>query len=264
MDKIVRVGNVDVAYAVEGNGTGLLLIHGTGGMYENTWGDMIKSLSGHYRIVSPNYSGSGNTMDNGEKLQLDDLVEQNMQAMLQEGIGQFHVVGYSLGAEIAAALAAKYPERVKSATLIAGWVESNLASAFQFELWQKLFRTDRVLFAQFLIHTGFSSDFYNHFNSLEELNQMAHQFAGTLAEGTDRQSELDSRITIRPLLSSIVAPVLVIGLTYDQMVPIEHARELASLIKGAQYREIASGHLVPWEKSETLIDEVTRFVNVNS
>ncbi|MDA1478087.1 alpha/beta fold hydrolase [Bacillus changyiensis] len=263
MKKIVRVGSVDVTYSVEGNGPGLLLIHGTGGTYENTWGDMIKSLAGSYTIVSPNYSGSGETLDSGEKLQLDDLVEQNIQAVLQEGINEFHIVGYSLGAEIAAAIAAKYPKQVKSATLIAGWVESDLASAFQFALWQKLFHIDRRLFAQFLMYSGFSPNFYNQFNNLEELDQMSNQFAGMLAKGTDRQSELDSRINIRPLLNRIVAPVLVIGLTYDRMVPIENARELASLIKGAEYREIPSGHLVPWEKSETLIDEVSRFVTLN-
>lgn len=264
MDKFVKSGNVNVAYSVDGNGPGLLLIHGTGGTYENTWGAMIKSLSGNYKIISPNYNRSSDTNDQTGKLQMEDLIEQHIQAVQQEGIEQFHVVGYSLGAEIAAALAAKYPDRVKSVTLIAGWVENNLSSAFQFDLWQKLYHLDRVLFAQFLIHTGFSPEFYHQFNSIEELHQMTHQFGEILSKGTDSHSELDKRINIRPLLPSISAPVLVIGLTYDRMVPVEQTKELASLIKGAQYREIASGHLVPWEKSEALIKEVSSFVYSNS
>ncbi|MGM0827708.1 MAG: alpha/beta fold hydrolase [Bacillota bacterium] len=264
MDKSVRLGNVEVAYSVDGNGPGLLLVHGTGGTYENTWGDMIKSLSENYKIISPNYNRSSDTMDQTGKLQMDDLIEQHIQAVQQEGIGQFHVVGYSLGAEIAAGIAAKYPDRVKSVTLIAGWVESNLSSAFQFDLWQKLYHLDRALFAQFLIQTGFSPDFYHRFSSIEELHQMAHQFGGILSTGTDNHSELNKRINIRPLLTSITTPVLVIGLTYDRMVPVEKTKELASLIKGAQYREIASGHLVPWEKGEALIKEVSSFLYSSS
>lgn len=264
MEKQVRVGNVDVAYAVEGSGPALLLIHGTGGSYETTWGEMVKALSSHYTIITPNYSGSGKTVDPAEKLELDDLVEQNVQSMLHEGIEQFHVVGYSLGAVITAAIAAKYPERVTSATLIAGWVESDLATAYQFDLWQKLFQTDRTLFAQFLIHTGFSPNFYHHFQSADQLQQLATDFAATLAEGMGRQSELDGRINIRPLLDRIVAPTLVIGLTHDRMVPVEHTKELATLIKGATYREINSGHLVPWEQGETLIEEIARFLPANS
>ncbi|MGG4440572.1 alpha/beta fold hydrolase [Brevibacillus fortis] len=260
MEKQFRVGQVDVAYAVEGNGPALLLIHGTGGSYETTWSEMVKALSSQYTIITPNYSGSGNTVDHREKLELDDLVEQNVQAMSNEGIEQFHVVGYSLGAVIAAAIAAKYPNRVKSASLIAGWAESDLATAYQFDLWQKLFQTDRTLFAQFVIHTGFSQQFYRRFQNTEQLQQLAIDFAATLAEGTGRQSELDGRIHIRPLLDHITAPTLVIGLTHDRMVPVEQTKELASLIKGASYHEINSGHLVPWEQGETLIEEITRFL----
>ncbi|MDO3678311.1 alpha/beta fold hydrolase [Paenibacillus ehimensis] len=259
MNKIVKVNDVDVAYVVEGNGPGLLLIHGTGGTNEN-WGDMIKALSGEFTIVAPTYTATSEMMAHGEGLQLDDLVEQTVQAARQEGIESFHVVGYSLGAEIAAAVAAKYPERVISATMVAGWVESDLASAFQFDLWHKLYRLDRVLFAQFLIHTGFGPDFYNHFTHKDELLQLAGQFSEMLAPATGLQSELDGRVNIRSLISGIKAPSLVIGLTYDRMVPVEYAKELASLIPGAKYREIASGHLVPWEKGDQLIGEVAGFL----
>jgi pimeloyl-ACP methyl ester carboxylesterase len=257
MENIVKLGHVNVEYTVEGKGPGLLLIHGTGGTYQNTWGDMIKALSNQYQIIAANYNDS----DSGENLQLEDVVEQYVQLAIHEGIEQFHVVGYSLGAEIAAALAAKYPDRVKSLILIAGWVESNLAIAFQFDLWHKLYEADQTLFAQFLIHTGFSPNFYNNFSSLEVLLPMAQQFSGILAQGTGRHIELDTRINIRPILNNIVAPSLVIGLTHDHMVPVEHTKELASLIQGSHYREIASGHLVPWENGEVLINEVSQFLS---
>lgn len=260
MEKFVQVAHANVAYTAKGEGPGILLIHGTGGSYESTWGNVIESLSGQYKIVAPNFSGSGHTKDDGNKLDLNDLVEQNVQAALQENLDKFHVVGYSLGAVVAAAVAARYPERVKSATLVAGWVESTLAVSFQFDLWQKLYYADPLIFAQFLIHTGFGPGFYNNFGNLDELLQLAKNFKEILGSGTGRQSELDGRINIRPFLNQIIAPTLVVGMTHDRMVPVENVKELASLIKGARYEEIASGHLVPWENSAAFVNAISSFI----
>jgi pimeloyl-ACP methyl ester carboxylesterase len=257
MDKIIKQSAVDIAYSVEGSGPGLLLIHGTGGTYQNTWGELIQALSERYQVIAPNYGQLGL----GSSLEVEDIVEQHIAAALQEGIEQFHVVGYSLGAEVAATLAAKYPNRVMSLTLVAGWVESNVTSEFQFDLWQKLLHTDRAAFSQFLMHTGFSANFFQSFSSLNDLLPAARHFAEILAEGTNHHIDLDARINLRPLLSSIIAPSLVIGLTYDRMVPVEQTKELASLIDGAQYREITSGHLVPWENNAALIEEISQFIS---
>ncbi|MBU8715859.1 alpha/beta hydrolase [Brevibacillus parabrevis] len=260
MEKFVQVGPINVAYAVEGSGPAVLLIHGTGGSYEGTWGNLGKALAPDFTVITPNYSGSGKTQDAHERLELDDLVEQNAQAVMQEGFTHFHVVGYSLGAVVATAIAAKYPERVQSVTAIAGWVESDLAVAYQFDLWQKLFRQDRELFAQFAIHTGFSPAFYSSFQTLEQLHEFTANLAATLAEGTGKQAELDTRINLRPLLGKVTAPALAIGLTYDRMVPVEQTREMAALLPDARYHEIASGHLVLWEQEAKLIETVLSFV----
>ncbi|MBY0052182.1 alpha/beta hydrolase [Brevibacillus agri] len=245
---------------MEGNGPAVLLIHGTGGSYEGTWGNLRNTLAPDFTVITPNYSGSGKTQDSRERLELDDLIEQNVQAVTQEGFTRFHVVGYSLGAVIATAIAAKYPERVQSVTPIAGWVESDPAIAYQFDLWQKLFRQDRELFAQFAIHTGFSSTFYSSFQTVEQLHEFTTNLAATLAEGTGKQAELDTRINLRPLLGKVTAPAQVIGLTYDRMVPVEQTRELAALLPDARYHEIASGHLVLWEQEAELIDTIVSFV----
>ncbi|MDH6352540.1 alpha/beta hydrolase [Brevibacillus sp. 1238] len=260
MEKFVQVGPINVAYAVEGSGPAVLVIHGTGGSYEGTWGNLGKALAPDFTVITPNYSGSGKTQDDRERLELDDLVEQNVQAVMQEGFTHFHVVGYSLGAVVATAIAAKYPERVQSVTAIAGWVESDLAVAYQFDLWQKLFRQDRELFAQFAIHTGLSPAFYSSFQTLEQLHEFTANLAATLAEGTGKQAELDTRINLRPLLGKVTAPALAIGLTYDRMVPVEQTREMAALLPDARYHEIASGHLVLWEQEAELIETVLSFV----
>lgn len=257
MDKTIQHGGAQVAYQVAGQGSALMLIHGTGGTYQNTWGGFVEQLSSSFHTIAPNYGLS----EIDSPLDIDDIVEQHVAAALQEGIQRFHVVGYSLGSVIAATLAAKYPDHVLSLTLIAGWAESDIAAQFQFDLWRKLLLADRQAFAQFLMHTGFSPSFIRNFGSLSDLLPMAQHFASILAEGTESHIDLDARINLRPILNDIAAPSLIIGLTHDQMVPVEQTKELASLIAGAEYREILSGHLVPWENSAALIEEISGFLS---
>ncbi|OBY81590.1 hypothetical protein BBG47_00485 [Paenibacillus sp. KS1] len=254
MDKIVKKDSVEVLYSVEGSGSGLLLIHGTGATHQ-LWEELSHTLSSHFTVMSPNYGQLGTN----SRLELDDVVEQHLAVASQEGFEQFHVIGYSLGAEIAAALAAKYPMRIQSLTLVAGWVESDVSVHFQFDLWHKLLNSDRTAFAQFLMHTGYSSD-YLHRYTIHELLAMADDLAQNLAPEMNHHIELDTRINLRPLLGSITAPTLVIGLTHDRMVPVEQTKELAALISGSQYREIASGHLIVTENGVALLEELLLFL----
>ncbi|UJF35553.1 alpha/beta fold hydrolase [Paenibacillus hexagrammi] len=260
MTNKLQVGSAQVAYQTSGLGPGVLLIHGTGGNARATWSELTTKLSDHYKVVSADYSGSGETQDTGEDLTLDDLVMQNVEVALHEGLEEFHVVGYSLGAVVATAIAALYPDRVKSVTMVGGWVESDSAMALQFHLWRDLFRTDRRLFAELVAHTGFSPGFYQQYQSIGELKELCAVMADNFAPGTDRQSDLDAQINIRPLLNQIAAPALVLGMAHDRIVPVHHAKELASLIPGAAYREIDSGHLIRLENMSTLVEEVSAFI----
>ncbi|WP_051271308.1 alpha/beta fold hydrolase [Shimazuella kribbensis] len=259
--KQVTVGEASVVYHVEGSGTGVLLVHGTGGSYESTWGEVTKALSDRFTIVGPNYSGSGETKDSGGKIELDDLIEQNVQAALNEGLTSFHVVGYSLGAVTAAAIAGKYPDLVKSVVCVAGWVETKTYMQFMFDLWKKQIALDKEVFSQLLFHTGFGPNFFKQFSNAKEIIDTIPGFTATLAPGTDRQIELDSRLSIQSYLSSIKAPALVVGLTDDQLVPVKYVKELAKEIKDSRYTELESGHFVPWENSEALVKLIDDYLS---
>ncbi|SHF03806.1 Pimeloyl-ACP methyl ester carboxylesterase [Seinonella peptonophila] len=261
--KNVQIHDAHVAYYIEGSGSAVLLIHGTGGSAIGNWGGIIPALATRFHVIAPDYSGSGKTEDSGGTLTLEKLIEQHVAALKNEGLTSVHVVGYSLGAVIAAALAGKYPHYVQSLTLIGGWVESDLRAQFRFDFWQKLFHQDRELFAQFVMLTGFGSTFYNKFRDIQQLVHTIPDFAAGIELGLDRQAHLDARIKIRSLVTNISAPTQVVGLTEDQMVPIEYCKELAELIPTAQYREIESGHLVFAENPRKLLAVIEEFLLEN-
>jgi 3-oxoadipate enol-lactonase len=255
-----HVGPALVDYQVDGSGPGLLLVHGTGGSAASNWEHLIPHFAQHHTVVRPDLAGSGATTDSGLRLQLDDLVDQAVGAAVDAGQERFDVVGFSLGAVVAAAIAARHPDRVRSLVLIAGWVSSaDARTQLQFRLWQELHASDHRLFARHLVLTGFSPPFLA---AMEwpELEGLAAEIAFTIPPGMGRQSELDLRIDLTPDLASIRARTLVIGCTRDQMVPVEHPRALHAAIPGSAYTEFDTGHLVIFEGADELAAAIDDFI----
>src|SRR4051794_13458023 len=116
--------NTTVEYLVTGektdDTTDVVLVHGTGGTAESNWLHLIDGLTGtRSRAIIPNFAGSGATVDHGGDLELSELVAQVDGAARHAGSEVYDIVGFSLGAVVAAQLAADRPERVRRMVLIA-------------------------------------------------------------------------------------------------------------------------------------------------
>lgn len=110
---------VEIAYIDEGSGEPVLLIHGFASNVSVNWIDTgwVRTLTGAgYRVIAYDNRGHGKsaklygTEDYGSGIMAEDagrLIEHL-------GIGSAHVVGYSMGARIAALLAIRHPQRVRS------------------------------------------------------------------------------------------------------------------------------------------------------
>ncbi len=110
---------VEIAYLDEGSGDPVLLIHGFASNVATNWvdTDWVKTLTGAgYRVIAYDNRGHGHS----EKLyRLEDygapIMAEDARRLLDHlGIKSAHVMGYSMGARIAAFLAFAHPERVRS------------------------------------------------------------------------------------------------------------------------------------------------------
>jgi pimeloyl-ACP methyl ester carboxylesterase len=110
---------VDIAYIDEGSGDPVLLIHGFASNVNTNWVDTgwVKTLIGAgYRVVA--YDNRGH----GQSAKLYDLEAYGAPIMAEDarrlldhlGIARAHIIGYSMGARIAAFLAMAHPARVRS------------------------------------------------------------------------------------------------------------------------------------------------------
>jgi len=115
-------GPVDIAYLDEGEGAPILLIHGFASSKEVNWLNpaWISTLTrAGRRVIALDNRG------HGQSSKLYDPADYHTGKMADDaralldhlGIGRADVMGYSMGARIAAFLTSRHPDRVRSAVL---------------------------------------------------------------------------------------------------------------------------------------------------
>ncbi|WP_405970341.1 alpha/beta hydrolase [Streptomyces sp. NBC_00988] len=255
----IDVNGTPVHYTAEGTGPGLLFVHGTAADGESNWGHLREHFTGRHTVITPDYSGSGKTPLHADELSLDELVDQVIGAARAVTDQPFDIVGFSLGAVVAAAAAAKYPELVRRLIVINGWARNDdPRQQLAVDLWRRLPDIDQEAFAAYSALLIFSPPFLAGFGS----DGVKNTVAGITAEaGTLRQIELDHRVDITDLLPAIGARTLVVGSTRDMLIPVEHSREIHRTVKNSEYAELESGHMVVFEKTAELVQLVSEFLD---
>jgi pimeloyl-ACP methyl ester carboxylesterase len=142
----ILVRGVELHYIEQGQGEPLILLHGGQGDYRS-WEPQMKVLSPRYRVISysrryhyPNNNPLATTYHSAYT-EADDLA-----ALIRKlRLGRVHLVGTSIGAFTALALAVKHPELVRSLVLaeppVHEWVRDSPGGAaaykdFMTAIWQ--------------------------------------------------------------------------------------------------------------------------------
>lgn len=256
----VDVDGARVAFHVDGTGPALVLVHGTGGNAESNWAGVTASLGASRMVVRPNYSGSGETSDGGGPLTIAVLAAQVVAAASAAGALPFDLVGFSLGSAVATFIASEYPGAVRSLILLAGFVKSDARQDMQFRLWRDLIDADRSAMARLMLLSGFSPAHLARLDAATMSALIEDTLAAVNWPGMRRQVELDLAIDVRDYARRVNVPTLVIGCEHDQMVPVAHARELATLIPAARYAEMRCGHLALTENPHEFVGLVLDFL----
>lgn len=245
------VNGQTIGYAVEGSGTPLLLLHGT--TMNRTAFDLVRGAmptGAAYQYVMVEFPGSGESAMPSGPLTLDALVAQAHAVMTHLGHERYHVAGYSLGAVVAAALAATHPDAVRSGTLVSPWIVADARMRFTFGLWKALIATDPKLFMRYALADGMSAAAMEMMEPM--LEAVVVMGADTVAPGSAAHLDLDAVVDLGPLLPSITAPTLVIHGDEDRWVDPAQSRELAARIDGAKLAELPGGHLIINEQAAAI------------
>lgn len=119
-DQEFTADGITLRYRESGTGDALILIHGYGATLESM-AAIAAALPAQYRTVAFDVRGFGRSTKFAEPARFGQLmVDDVVRLMDQLKIARAHLIGHSMGALIAANVAARYPDRVSSAALVAG------------------------------------------------------------------------------------------------------------------------------------------------
>jgi pimeloyl-ACP methyl ester carboxylesterase len=117
MEESILLDDINVFYQTEGQGEPLVLLHGTSFSHD-IWDSTIKEASKLFTVYAPDMPGFGRSDKPAALYGLPfytDFVRKFLDALK---IGQCAIAGMSMGGEVAAAFAAKYPDRVSRLVIV--------------------------------------------------------------------------------------------------------------------------------------------------
>lgn len=254
-DGAVTVDGVTVRYRVAGpdNGrTPLVLVHGTAGSIDGHFGYIFPMMAYRQRVIALDWSEPA-----GETVELEHLVAQ-VRAVIEDAVpeGPVTLLGYSLGACVAAKVAAEMPGKVANLILVAGWLKTDTHQKMRNRVWRKLRDENSPSITEYMTFCAFSPAFMN-MKTLEDMVGAAGMLK--MSPFVDKQMDLNTRIDIAAACETITAKTLVIGCTFDMMVPKHHSKQLFGAIEDARYTEIPSGHAVVHERAAELFHQIDMF-----
>ncbi|WP_030195817.1 alpha/beta fold hydrolase [Streptomyces sp. NRRL S-87] len=255
---VATVGTARIPYRVIGQGPALVLVHGTG-PGSMMWDHLIDAFADRHTVVLPELSGSQTAEDDGGALTVD-LIAGQVEAVIEDaGLGPADVMGFSLGAPLAVAVAARRPDLVRRLVAVAGWSHpDDEYLRNMMTVWLQIADNPEA-FGRYATLTAFSRGY------LQGIGREAVELNTTFMRPTPgvlRQIDLNLRLDVRDLLPLVRAETLVIGCAQDATIPVANHRELHAGIRGSEYAEFDTGHIVVFEQAEEFTKVVRDFLTV--
>lgn len=231
----------------------IILIHGTGGNTDKHFSYIFPMLGIHQRVLSIDLH-----TPNKADLKVTDFSQQ-VEALIQHAVAKdeiITVVGYSLGAVIAAQVAASLKQRVARLILLAGWAKTSSVQQLRTVIWQQLFTEQSAALPHFVNYCLYSDDYLSA-RSEQQVLDLARFVKPSLDAA--KQRELNYRIDITSILPEIRAETLIVACREDRMVPVAQAKLLFASISNSRYIEISSGHALYIETPAEVVQLVNQF-----
>lgn len=120
----VTIGGHQIYYEVDGNGPPVLMVMGLGGNSQ-VWAPIRRFLTSKYTLIMYDMRGTGKSSLPSQPVTLDDLIQEIDTVLTHLAIerlitDQISGVGFSFGATVLLSYARRYPQKIKSISLVSG------------------------------------------------------------------------------------------------------------------------------------------------
>ena len=114
LGEYVEVHGIKMYYEVHGEGRPVVLLHGGTGTIRSSFAEQIPVLARSHRVIAIEQMGHGHTGDvPGRELSYEGMAEDTAALLVQLGIQNADLVGWSDGGQLALRLAFTHPELVR-------------------------------------------------------------------------------------------------------------------------------------------------------
>jgi pimeloyl-ACP methyl ester carboxylesterase len=255
-------------YRVEGAGEPLLLLAGFNCDHA-IWDALTPMLSHRFRVIRFDNRGIGRSVGNDDAADLAGLTTRLMAedtaALLRAlDIRRAHVLGHSLGGQIAQELSLRFPYLVATLSLLSCWAKPDAKLAWLIRLFGDLATTlDDDRYPRALLPWMFTDDAFN--AAPKAMEDAALQWAANPLRPSPALLFAQSRAILATdtaaQLGGIDTPTSVIVATGDALTPPHLSRALVAQIKDATYTEIAAGgHAFILDAVPLIADHVSTFL----
>jgi pimeloyl-ACP methyl ester carboxylesterase len=242
----------EIHYREAGQGTPIVLIHGTGGD-SGAWFGSFARLAETHRVIAYDRRGFGSSTALKAGRYLDAQAEDAAELIRERGLAPATVVGHSWGGVVALALTIKHPELVSTLVLMEPPYRAKEHATPDFLLTiirvklQAQFKGDQCAAATFFRFATHRTDGVTSFDQLPIQAQQAglRSAAGSMAEldaGTGEEMADDQ-------VAQIKVPVLLMEGGVSQALFRSLAERLATLLPQARVQVIqGAGHLMQFDQ----------------
>ena len=242
-------------WLARGQGTPLAFLHGFGADL-NSWRPVVARLTGERPLLALDLPGHG-LSPLGANVGLEALVEAVEATLVEEGVGDVHLIGHSLGGAVAISLAARRGKLARSLTLVAPaglgpevngeFLAGFLGAESEESLapWMRFLANDESALGSAMVKTTI--------RQRRERDIGAGQRAVAEALFPDGVQAF----SLRETLARYAGPVRVIFGLDDRIIPARHARGLSGLV--ALHLFPGVGHMPHFEARA----EIARLVEEN-
>ena len=233
----LKANEIELYYKEEGKGSPIVFIHGWMDDH-STWNSQIEYFSKNYRVIAYDQRGHGRS-DKPEKGYSIETLSNDLYNLTQKlNIGQFTLVGHSLGGMAAMVFALEHPEKVSKLVLVCTGAKSD--ASMRIMLWVLIHALPYNIFAD-------GSVDFKYYKPSKQIKTEAIDRALRTPKyaACECLREFCSNYDIRERVSSIKVPTLIIVGDKDTSTPVVMSRYLRREIEGSKLAIIPDSKHMP-------------------
>ncbi|MFH1874654.1 MAG: alpha/beta hydrolase [Pseudomonadota bacterium] len=258
----IKVNDVEFYYELHGQGEPLILISG----YAEdcaVWRSFLARLGKKFQVLIFDNQGVGQTQDQGKPLTADIMADNTVALAKTLGFSKFHVLGHSMGGNIAQMIALRHPDVVNKLVISCSSPAWNGVVLKEFESILRILKagTPVELVFDLMAPWCYGADFMADSVRMEKRKKqvLENPYPASI-DNIQRQFEVLKNFESTKLLRKIKTPTLIISAFQDIIATLEETKKLIAGIPNATHKQIQGGHSLPIEVADEWLDCVLGFL----